>query len=103
MDTEQHKILRGAPFPYGASIVRNGINFSIFSSKAEEISIVIFDKDGREQLMEFPLDGRLNRTGYIWHALITNLNPGFSYGYRIICDNQDLKKTSTCDQHTILF
>jgi isoamylase len=88
MNLNKHNILRGSPFPYGASIARNGINFSIFSSKAIDITLVIFDQDGKELLMEFQFKPRINRTGYIWHALITDLEPGFSYGYRITYDNK---------------
>ena len=102
MNSDKHKILRGSPFPYGASIARNGINFSVFSSKAKAITIVIFSLDGSEQLMEFPLDGRMHRTGYVWHGLITGLDPGFSYGYRLICDEKDLKENPPCDQQVIL-
>ena len=102
MNSDKYKILRGNPFPYGASIARDGINFSVFSSKAKAITIVIFNNDGNELLMEFSLDPRMHCTGYIWHALITNLDPGFSYGYRIICDEQSIKEKPPCDQEIIL-
>ena len=102
MNSDNYKILRGNPFPYGASIARGGINFSVFSSKAKTITIVIFDNNGDKFLMEFVLDPRTNRTGYVWHALITNLDPGFSYGYRIICYEQDTNDKSLCDQEIIL-
>ena len=102
MNSDKYKILRGSPFPYGASIARNGINFSVFSSKAIAVTIVIFDQGGKELLMEFNLDPRINRTGYIWHALIIDLEPGFSYGYRIICDEKINNDRLPCNKDIIL-
>ena len=102
MNSVKHNILRGIPFPYGASIARNGINFSVFSSKAVAITLVIFDQDGKELLMEFNLDPRINRTGYIWHALITDLEPGFSYGYRVICEEKKKDNEQPCNKQVVL-
>jgi isoamylase len=96
-------ILRGEPYPFGANIKRNGINFAIFSSSAKTLSIVIFNLDGTELLMEFPLDERYNRTGFVWHALIEGLNPGISYGYRVECIDGLDPIRQPCNNRIILF
>ncbi len=84
-------ITRGHPLPIGATVVRNGINFSIISESAKSLSIVIFDACTTEPLVEFPLDPLLNRTGNIWHAHISGLDPWIHYAYRVFADDPYLK------------
>ncbi len=79
----KYRILSGRPNPPGAALLRNGINFSLFSKGAKAVSIVIYPDCDRDASFEFELDPDLNRTGYIWHAFITNLDPGVRYGFRI--------------------
>jgi isoamylase len=74
---------RGHPLPLGATIVRGGINFSIFSRHATSVSLVLFLSDTEEEMAEFPLDSNYNRTGDVWHAFIAGLDPGIEYGYRM--------------------
>jgi len=54
----------------------------VFSSHATAMSLVLFAPGTAEPLIEFPLDPRYNRTGDVWHAFISDLDPGFDYGYR---------------------
>ena len=35
---------RGRPLPFGATIVPNGVNFSVFSSAADSCTLVLFHK-----------------------------------------------------------
>nr|VFJ43410.1 MAG: glycogen operon protein [Candidatus Kentron sp. DK]VFJ52884.1 MAG: glycogen operon protein [Candidatus Kentron sp. DK] len=93
---------RGAPLPLGANIHREGINFSLFSRHATEVTLVITSppklpsvylllvggednnvaKDPvRDDLVRIPLDPRINKTGDIWHILIHGLKPNVHYGY----------------------
>jgi len=93
-------ISRGSPYPFGATILRGGINFAVFSTKASSVSLVIFGACNREILMEFPLDPRYNRTGNVWHAFVRGLDAGISYGYRVT--NEDKSGKYKHDDRIIL-
>ena len=80
--TEQFEIARGEPLPIGATSVRGGINFSLFSKHATDVSLVLFAPGQLDPLAEFPLDSRYNKTGDIWHACVRGLDPGIEYGFR---------------------
>ena len=81
--SDQFEIARGQPLPLGATSVRGGINFSVFSKHATELSLVLFAPDQMEPLAEFPLDARYNKTGDTWHAFVRGVDPGIEYGYRV--------------------
>jgi isoamylase len=77
---------RGYPHPDGATRLEEGINFAIFSRHATRVTLVIdYWRDGRKDpaRLEFDLDPRENRTGDMWHILLTTHQQNFSYGYRI--------------------
>ena len=69
--------------PLGATLIRNGINFAIFSSHATSVLLLVFVPDGKNPLFEIDLDPRFNRTGDIWHIFIDNLGPEIEYAYRM--------------------
>ena len=74
---------RGRPLPLGATILRGGINFSLFSRHGTAVTLILFFPGESEPLIEFPLDPLYNRTGDVWHAFIIGLDPGVEYGYRV--------------------
>ena len=84
------KISRGHPEPFGAKIVRDGINFALYAPHADFVSLVLFANCDTEVLVEFPFDPQINRTGNVWHALIEGLDPGLLYGYRIFCEDKNI-------------
>ena len=66
----------GLPQPKGASFHLDGVNFALFSRHATSVSLVIAVQDevGKdEQTVELVLDPRLNKTGDIWHVLVSHL------------------------------
>ncbi|MBU0676299.1 MAG: glycogen debranching protein GlgX [Proteobacteria bacterium] len=73
----------GSPLPMGATPVRGGINFSLFSRHATAVSLLFFKSGAGEQCAEIVLDPVTNRTGNIWHTLVHDLDPGLRYGYRV--------------------
>ncbi len=83
MVTTQFEFSRGHPLPFGATVLRGGINFSIFSKHATAVTLVLFFPDQAEPLVEFPFDPHLNRTGDVWHAFLLGLDPGIHYGFRM--------------------
>ncbi len=74
-------IEKGSSFPLGATLNKHGINFSIFSDTAKEVSLCLFSPDTLSLIETVPLDPTNNRTGYIWHIFIKDLPEDFAYGY----------------------
>lgn len=76
--------LPGYPLPLGATLDIKGAQFSIFSSNATSVTLVLFDPENpNEELTEIEFDDNLNRTGDIWHIWIEGVKEGQLYGYRI--------------------
>jgi prepilin-type N-terminal cleavage/methylation domain-containing protein len=50
----------GSPLPYGAEVVRGGINFTVFSKHATEVTLVVFFGSDAEAILAF--HRRFNRT-----------------------------------------
>ncbi|MDR2602204.1 MAG: glycogen debranching protein GlgX [Spirochaetaceae bacterium] len=73
----------GRPLPLGATIVPNGVNFSVFSRNAVEIILVLFEDGGVDaKRREIRLSGKKNRTGDLWHCEVKGLGAGALYLYR---------------------
>jgi len=81
--TEDFSFARGHPLPLGASVQRGGINFSIFSRHATAVTLLLFQPGVETEIAAFPFDNKYNRTGDVWHAFISGLDPGVAYAYRI--------------------
>ena len=78
------EIRPGLPLPLGANVVRNGVQFSIFSRHATSVSLVIFtDGTPLSEYSEILLDPKLNKTGDIWHIWVGGIGIGTHYGYKI--------------------
>jgi isoamylase len=54
---EGFKLRPGRPYPFGATPVPGGINFSIFSRHADYCVLVLFEKGASEPLVEIPFRG----------------------------------------------
>lgn len=77
-------INNGIPRPLGVSVIKDGFNFSIVSTKAKAIHLCLFSPDNpHKPLYEIPLDPQSNRTGYVWHIGLHQLPPGLLYLYRV--------------------
>jgi glycogen operon protein len=74
----------GAPHPLGATILSNGVNFSLFSSSATGVELLIFDKDDSpEPLQTIQLLPSKNKTFHFWHILVKGLEGGAHYAFRV--------------------
>jgi glycogen operon protein len=76
-------VRRGVPLPFGASLVRGGVNFALLSHHADAVTLVVFASGGTEPLLELALDPQLHTTGDVWHAFVGGLDEGFEYGFRL--------------------
>ena len=67
----------------GATAVRGGVNFAIYSKKASAVTLVIIGADETKPSLEFPLDPKFHKTGDVWHCFLAGVEPGMHYAYRI--------------------
>ena len=100
--TSHIRVSRGTPLPLGATLVRDGINFAIFSRHATTVTLVLFNAGEHRPFSEIDLDIRFNRTGDIWHAFVLGLDPGVRYGYRMDRKPNTNKKIHRFDPDLLL-
>ena len=67
----------GAPWPLGATVTEDGVNFAVFSAHATRMTLCLFEPDGRETRVDLP-----EREGDVWHGHLAGVKPGQLYGYR---------------------
>lgn len=81
------QISPGKPFPFGASVVQDGVNFAIAAKDAQKLILCLFDEHAQDHpFKELELDPQVNKTGEVWHVLIKGLPPNFVYGYKVFSD-----------------
>ena len=77
-------VAAGSPFPLGSTVADGGVNFSIFSSHATAVSLLLFDSAGSPTASRtITLDPRVNRTAHYWHIHVQGIGHGQVYGYRM--------------------
>ena len=73
----------GVSAPLGATVLPEGINFSVFSKDAALIELLLFDDENAKQPARvIPLHPDEHRTYHYWHAYVRGLRPGQVYAYR---------------------
>jgi isoamylase len=61
----------GRGFPLGATLLRGGANFSVFSRSASSIELLLFDRvDDARPSRVIPIDPLANRTYHYWHVFV---------------------------------
>ncbi len=76
---KKHTVLKGAPYPLGATFDGEGVNFALFSSSAHRVQVCLFNaKGGREERLDLP-----EYTDEVFHGYIPGLKPGQLYGFRV--------------------
>ena len=74
----------GKTFPLGATVYREGVNFSIFSKTATEVQLLLFNHPHDPQPSRtITLDPKVNKIFHYWHIFVPNLKPGQIYAYRV--------------------
>jgi glycogen operon protein len=74
----------GQSYPLGATILPDGVNFSVFSRGASAVELLLFDReDDTRPTRVIPIDHAANRTYHYWHVFVSGLRPGQIYGYRV--------------------
>jgi isoamylase len=81
---KQYPTSPGEPYPLGATVLPNGVNFSLFSKNATDVELLLFNRfDDPEPFQVFRFHPHLNKTFHYWHVFIEGLQLGQIYGYRV--------------------
>ena len=76
----------------GATVTAAGVNFCVFSRRAERVDLLLFDGEGATAPFQvIPLDPGANRTFFFWHVLVLGLPDGTYYNWRVCgrCDTRE--------------
>ena len=74
----------GSPHPLGATPSLPGVNFSLASSNATGVDLLLFSAhDSLEPFQTIRFDPYVNKTFHFWHAFVRGLKPGVHYAYRV--------------------
>ena len=72
----------GRVFPFGASIINGGVNFSIYSKEATSCSLLLFHHGMKEAFVEIPFPEEF-RIGNVYCMMVFGINTETTeYGYR---------------------
>jgi glycogen operon protein len=73
----------GRAMPFGATLVPGGVNFSVYSSRASAVSLVLFRRGEPKPLAELPFPEEF-RIGAVWAMTVFGLDyEDIEYGYRV--------------------
>ncbi|MFI5531464.1 glycogen debranching protein GlgX [Kitasatospora sp. NPDC051853] len=73
----------GTPYPFGATYVPGGVNFSVYSSRADDVSLVLFKPGDSVPVAEIPIPDEF-RVGGVWAITVLRIGEGdVDYGYRV--------------------
>ena len=70
----------GSPYPLGATWDGEGVNFALFSERAEGVELCLFDPKGRREVHRIAMRWQ---TDHVWHCYLPEVRPGALYGYRV--------------------
>src|SRR5882724_1834858 len=80
---EGYQLRPGNALPFGASVVPDGINFSIHSHHATACTLVLFERGSVAPLVEIPFPPEY-RIGSVYSMIVLRLDPAqVEYGYRM--------------------
>src|SRR5579875_2577692 len=80
MPESRTAVWRGAPAPLGAVWDGEGVNFALFSERAEKVELCLFDAAGRRETERIAMRWQ---TDQVWHCYLPGARPGLLYGYRV--------------------
>ncbi|MBA3958412.1 MAG: glycogen-debranching protein [Parachlamydiaceae bacterium] len=90
MTTSVFNHTNGSPFPYGATPLPSGINFSLTSFHAKTVTLCLFSPEQKDPCCEIELNPLLNKTGNVWHIFINDLPLTYHFAFRINQHNKFL-------------
>jgi glycogen operon protein len=80
MNGKNISVWPGNSYPLGATWDGEGVNFALFSERAEKVELCLFDQKGRREVARIELR---EHTDQVWHCYLPEARPGQLYGYRV--------------------
>jgi len=77
----QTQVWQGLPYPLGATVMDEGVNFALFSENATGVDLCLFD--GADAPHETVRIRMAEHTDQVWHCFLPGLKAGQHYGYRV--------------------
>lgn len=75
------KIYPGSPYPLGATVTPDGVNFALYADNATAVELCLFDEPhGKTESTKIKIK---ERSHHVWHILLPDVKPGQLYGYRV--------------------
>ncbi|MBQ4408818.1 MAG: glycogen debranching protein GlgX [Bacteroidales bacterium] len=80
---EGFKLRAGRPYPFGATVIGNAVNFSIYSRYATSCTLVLFHNHDKTPFLEIPFFKEF-RLGNVFSMMVFDLDyENIEYGYRM--------------------
>jgi isoamylase len=80
MNHSKSTVWRGRPQPLGATWDGEGVNFALFSERADRVELCLFDSRTRRETERIAMRWQTNQ---VWHCYLPEARPGWLYGYRV--------------------
>jgi isoamylase len=75
------KIYPGSPYPLGATVTSEGVNFALYADNATAVELCLFDEPhGKSESIKIKIK---ERSHHVWHVLLPEVKAGQLYGYRV--------------------
>ena len=75
------QIWQGLPYPLGATVMEEGVNFALFSENATGVDLCLFDSaDAPQEAVRIRM---VEHTDQVWHCFVPGMKAGQHYGYRV--------------------
>ena len=77
------KLRTGRPYPFGATVMGNAVNFSVYSRYATDCTLVLFHNHEPEPFVEIPFQKEF-KMGNVFSMMVFDLDfENIEYGYRM--------------------
>jgi glycogen operon protein len=77
----QTQVWQGLPYPLGATVMEQGVNFALFSENATGVDLCLFDNaDAPHETVRIRM---AEHTDQVWHCFLPGVSAGQHYGYRV--------------------
>ena len=74
----------GEPYPLGATVKEQGVNFSLYSKDATRVTLLLFDSpDATVPVHVFDFDPMHHKRGHYWFMFVTNIGHGQVYAFQV--------------------
>ena len=74
----------GLPYPSGASVTADGVNFSVLAKQATHVELLLYDnRNASKPSRVLRLEPTIHQTFYYWHIFVPGIGHGQIYAYRV--------------------